>query len=203
MVKRLIKAVAERTGNVALYRKARPSGKDFADFLKRHRILNAMGEHCYISRGVNITDPAYVRLGDNVRLSDCHVLGHDGSINMINRAFSMRLDSVGKVDIHDNVFIGLGAIILPGVTIGHNSIIGAGCVVNRNVPPDSIMVGAPAQRIGSLSAHVANMQRRNETFPWRGLIESRASDFDAALEPELIRQRVAHFYGAFVQLENP
>ncbi len=51
------------------------------------------------------------------------------------------------VRIEDNVWIGGGVIILPGVTIGNNSVIGAGSVVTRSIPPDSVAVGNPCKVI--------------------------------------------------------
>lgn len=54
------------------------------------------------------------------------------------------------VVIEDNVFIGTGAIILKGVTIGKNSVIGAGSVVTNNVPPNSVVAGNPAKILRSL-----------------------------------------------------
>lgn len=51
------------------------------------------------------------------------------------------------VCIGDNVYIGYGAIILPGVTIGDNCIIGAGAVVTRDIPEWSVAVGNPARVI--------------------------------------------------------
>ena len=49
------------------------------------------------------------------------------------------------VKIEDHVYIGAGAIILKGVTIGHHSIIGAGAVVTHDIPPYSVAVGVPAR----------------------------------------------------------
>lgn len=54
------------------------------------------------------------------------------------------------VKIEDNVWIGGGVIILAGVTIGENSVIGAGSVVTRSIPPDSIAVGNPCRVIKSV-----------------------------------------------------
>ena len=51
------------------------------------------------------------------------------------------------VTIGNNVWIGLGAIILPGVTIGDNSVIGAGSVVTRDIPANVIAYGAPCKVI--------------------------------------------------------
>lgn len=54
------------------------------------------------------------------------------------------------VEIKDNVWIGGGCILLPGVTIGENSVIGAGSVVNRTIPPNCVAVGNPCRVIRCL-----------------------------------------------------
>ena len=52
-----------------------------------------------------------------------------------------------KVSIGNNVFLGAGVIIIPGITIGDNSVIGASAVVTKNIPPNVIAVGNPARVI--------------------------------------------------------
>jgi acetyltransferase-like isoleucine patch superfamily enzyme len=52
-----------------------------------------------------------------------------------------------KIVIEDNVWLGANTVVLPGVTIGKNSVVGAGSVVTKDIPPDSIAVGIPAQVI--------------------------------------------------------
>jgi maltose O-acetyltransferase len=54
------------------------------------------------------------------------------------------------VVIEDNVWIGMSAILLKGARIGRNAIVGSGCVVTGEVPPDSIIVGNPSRSIGSV-----------------------------------------------------
>lgn len=153
-----------------------------------------MGEHCSIQTNVTITDPALVAMGDNVRMSGCTLFGHDGSVNMLNRAYGLRLDAVGPIKLGSDVFIGHGAIILPGTTIGSRVIVAAGAVVSRDVPDNTLVAGVPARPIRSVDEHVAVIQRRNDGYPWRHLIECREQAYDPALEPELLRQRIAHFF---------
>jgi len=70
---------------------------------------------------------------------------------MLNRAYGVKLDSVGKIDIRDNVFVGYGAIVMPNVTIGPNAIVAAGAVVMRGDYPDnSLIAGNPAKVIRTL-----------------------------------------------------
>jgi maltose O-acetyltransferase len=57
---------------------------------------------------------------------------------------------IKAVIIEDNVWIGARVIILPGVTIGKGSTIGAGAVVSKNIPPYSVAVGNPARVVKSL-----------------------------------------------------
>jgi acetyltransferase-like isoleucine patch superfamily enzyme len=85
-----------------------------------------------------------LRLGDNVGLSDCTIFGHDGIVHVINARDGTKLDSVGGVDIRANSFVGHGAIVMPRVTIGPDSVVAAGAVVLRDVPP-GMVVGVISQ----------------------------------------------------------
>ena len=65
---------------------------------------------------------------------------------------------IGRIDIMDNCFIGDSTIVLPGVTIGPNAIIGAGSVVTKSIPPNSIASGNPARITGTLDDYVRRMK---------------------------------------------
>ncbi len=173
----------------------RPSSEEFALYLKRHGRLYAMGERCAVSRHTKFTDPAYVRLGDNVRLARCTIIGHDGSINMLQNAYGVRVDRVGKTDIRSNVFVGEQAILLPGITIGPDAMVAAGSVVTRDVAPGDIVAGSPAKTIGKVADYVARLERETDAVPWGHLIRQREGGFDSAIEPELVRMRIEYFYG--------
>jgi hypothetical protein len=197
LIRNHVKALAFTKGRlVGLYKKlSNPDGTEWAEFLKARNYLYAQGEHCSIQTNVTITDPKYVRLGNNVRLTGCTLFGHDGSVNMINRAFGLNLDQVGKVDIHDNVFVGHGSIILTGVSIGPNAIVAAGSVVSKDVPENSVVGGVPAKIICSLEDMVERMKQRTSELPWLSILNKRQGGFDPVLQKELDKVRIKTFFG--------
>ncbi len=196
-MKRFLKGLAFRYPRLfRMYVRICGIGNDeYAEYLRRTGYFHAMGRHCLINHDVSVTDPAYVRLGNNVCLSSCTLIGHDASIAVLNRAYGLRLDSVGKIDIRDNVFVGFGAIVLPSVTIGPNAIVAAGAVVTRDVAEGDIVGGVPARPIGRVDDLVRRLSERTEAYPWADLIRRREGGFDPDMEPELIRRRVAYFFG--------
>jgi acetyltransferase-like isoleucine patch superfamily enzyme len=173
-----------------------PGRTTWTEYMRRHGRLHHLGEDCSILPSTVISDPEYVWIGDNVCFSTCTVLGHDGSVAMLDRALGEPLDSVGYVVIRDNVFVGYGAIVMPNVTIGPNAIVAAGSVVVKDVPPRTIVGGVPAVSIGDWDSHVERLRDKTRTLPWYELIERRgATGFDPELEPELKRLRAEHFFG--------
>ena len=92
-------------------------------------------------------EPYLVTLGDNVFISvGAKFLCHDGSTLPFRKDYP-DLELAGEINVGNNVFIGMGALILPNVTIGSRCIVGANAVVTRNVPAGSIVAGNPARRI--------------------------------------------------------
>ncbi|GAA2246688.1 sugar O-acetyltransferase [Rarobacter faecitabidus] len=59
-------------------------------------------------------------------------------------------ESAAPITLHDNVWLGGGVIVCPGVTIGENSVVGAGSVVTRDIPANVVAVGNPARVIRSI-----------------------------------------------------
>lgn len=76
-----------------------------------------------------------VTIGDNVTISGTTILAHDGSTKKI-----LGYSKVAPVTIGNNVFIGYGSIVLPGVTIGNKVIVGAGTVCAKDIPDNSVVV---------------------------------------------------------------
>jgi acetyltransferase-like isoleucine patch superfamily enzyme len=194
----IARKVAMRTGRLrGLYvRLCQPNGAEFADFVRRHGGLRAVGKHCSILPSTIFTDPHLVKLGDNVHFSTCTLICHDGSIAMLNRAYNTQLDAVGKIEIKDNCFIGYGAIVLAGVTIGPNAVVAAGAVVTKDVPEGTVVGGVPAHVIGTTEDLVKKMQADTDTLPWEGMIRQREYQWDSALEQQLLQKRLAYFFAA-------
>lgn len=167
-----------------------------AKFLKKHGNFYHIGEKSRINVGASITDPPYVSIGDNCAIAACDLIGHNGVIGVLQNAYNVKLDSVGKIVIKDNSFVGVGAIVLPGVTIGPNSIVAAGAIVSRDVAPHTVVGGVPAKFICTTEEYLERLTERSKSYPWHSLIESRIGDFDPNLEDELIRQRVNHFFNS-------
>ena len=112
------------------------------------------GKGCVISSGTSFgSEPFLITLHDNVRLSsNVSLITHDGSVHTIVSNEKYRRQSVhayGKIEIDDNTFIGANVTVLPNVYIGKNCIIGAGAVVTRSIPDNSIAAGVPARVIGN------------------------------------------------------
>ena len=156
LLKKFLRHMAIKRGRFkGLYRKiCRPTSEEYAVFLKAHGKLHAVGEGCRFNPYVNIPDPEYVSIGNHVTLSHCNLIGHDGVIGVLNDAYNMKLDSVGKIVIKDYVFVGHGAIVLPGVTIGSKVVVAAGSVVNKDIPDGVIVGGVPAKIIGLSLIHI-------------------------------------------------
>lgn len=175
-------------------RLCQPMNDEYASFIKRHGKLRAIGENCRINFGAIITHPEYVHIGNNVTLSDCSLIGHDGVEHMLNLAYGINLDSIGKIKIMDNVFIGHNAIVLPNITIGPNAVIAAGAVVTKDVAPGDIVGGIPAKPIGRTDRLAKNLEINTLQLPWAEIILNREGAYDPKVEQKLIAKRVEHFF---------
>jgi acetyltransferase-like isoleucine patch superfamily enzyme len=93
-----------------------------------------------------------VRIGNNVMLgANAFVTDTDfHSLKPENRRFSTQGIETGRTVIEDNVFVGMNTLVLKDVTIGRNSVIGAGSIVTGDIPPDVVAAGIPARVIRSL-----------------------------------------------------
>lgn len=106
-----------------------------------------IGDGCCIYSDISTSESFLITIGNNVTISNnVQLLTHDNSIDRISPEVS---DILGEVRIGDNCFIGAHSIILPGVTLGKDVIVGAGAVVTKSYPDGSIVAGNPAKLIGN------------------------------------------------------
>jgi acetyltransferase-like isoleucine patch superfamily enzyme len=101
------------------------------------------------------SEPYLVRLGNHVTVTaGVRFITHDGG-TWIFREEDPDFDVFAPIDVRDNVFIGINAIIMPGVIIGPNAVVGANSVVTRDVPPGTVVAGAPARVVMTIEEYRA------------------------------------------------
>lgn len=134
---------------------------------RRWARLRAMGMH--IGDDVNLPDSTWIdvshcfliSVGDHCGFGDgCLILAHDAQMDEYLDAAR-----IGRVIIHPSCHIGARSIILAGVEIGPRTIVGAGSVVSRSLPPDSVCAGNPAKVICTLDEYLDKHRRRMAEAP--------------------------------------
>lgn len=132
------------------------------------------GRHVHFGSGVyanfNLTmvDDGHIFVGDKV------LIGPNVTIATANHPIQPELRSKAlqyNKDVHigDNVWIGANAVICPGVTIGKNTVIGAGSVVTKDIPENVVAVGNPCRVMRQISERDQKYYYRNEEIDWDNL----------------------------------
>ena len=97
-----------------------------------------------------------IEIGRNVTLAPrVHILAHDASTKR-----KLNYAKLGLTTIADDVFIGAGAIVLPGITIKKGSIVGAGSVVTSDVPENAVVAGNPAKVICTTEEYYTKIKKQ-------------------------------------------
>ena len=109
------------------------------------------GDHVYANFALTLVDDTHIYVGShtmpNVTIATA---GHPVSPRL-RRQWHAQYNA--PVRIGENCWIGAGAVILPGVTIGNDTVIGAGSVVTRDIPPGVVAVGTPCRVLRKIDAH--------------------------------------------------
>jgi maltose O-acetyltransferase len=105
-----------------------------------------------------------IEIGDDVQTAPrVHIIAHDAS------TFGhLGYTRIARVRIDDRVFLGAGVIVLPGVTIGDDAIVGAGSVVTRDIPPRTVAAGSPARPIMDLDDDPDRVRSSRAVRPFFG-----------------------------------
>jgi maltose O-acetyltransferase len=111
--------------------------------------LLEIGESTFVNYGTSIAALQSVRIGSHCSIGT-YVIIMDNDFHRLEPERRNELPDSKPIVIEDNVWLGGRAIVLGGVTIGEGSVVGAGSVVTRDVPPRSVVTGVPAKIVRQL-----------------------------------------------------
>jgi len=131
-------------------------------FSGQYSVADIYRKHFGVKIGKNVrftghpawgSEPYLIEIGNNVTITQNVVFHtHDGGVALFRKEHP-GFNVFGKIIIGNNVFVGSNTIFLPGVEIGDNVVIGAGSVVSKNIPSNTVAVGVPARPIKSLEEY--------------------------------------------------
>lgn len=153
----------EKIVQIYLYRVKRDTNK------LAKRIGVRMGAECKILDNpvaVFGSEPWLIELGNHVEITaGCRFVTHEGGIWVARGLYKEweSFDKFAPIIVGNNVMIGMGSLIMPGITIGDNVIIGAHSVVTKDVPSNTIVAGCPAKKISDIQDFI--LKSKNDTVP--------------------------------------
>lgn len=120
------------------------------------------GKNLHIYGKVNWgSEPWIITLGHNVYLTNnLTFITHDGGTLPLSKRIN-DLEITKPITIGHNAYIGVNCTILPGVTIGDNSIIGACSVVTKSIPSNCVAAGNPARPIKTFNEYIEKLERES------------------------------------------
>jgi maltose O-acetyltransferase len=132
------------------------NNEEYIAFLRSRGVK--IGDNCKFfdpdSNVIDVQKPYLLEIGNSCKITHGVIIEtHDFSYSVLRIAYGDLLCKNGAVKIGNNVFIGMNSIILPGVTIGDNCVIGAGSVVTKNIPDNTVWGGNPAKQICTLDVY--------------------------------------------------
>ncbi|MES3040554.1 MAG: acyltransferase [Pseudomonadota bacterium] len=114
--------------------------------------------------GMFSTEPWLITIGNDVHVtSGCQFITHDGG-TLILRKRQPDLEITARINVGNDVYIGMNSMIMPGVSIGDNVIVGAGSVVTKDLPSNGVYAGVPARFIKSLDDYMDSIAKRSLGF---------------------------------------
>ena len=126
------------------------------------------GKNVYANFNLTLVDDSHIYVDDNCMLGPNVVLATAG--HPINPELRERVTQY-NADVHigKNVWLGAGVVVLPGVTIGDNSVIGAGSIVNKDIPANVVAVGNPCRVLREIGEKDRKYYFKNMEIDWENL----------------------------------
>jgi maltose O-acetyltransferase len=183
-MRRLVFSIADIAGSIKRRLEAMRIERRW-EMLRRQGMYIGQGVNLPASTAIDTSHCFLIHIGDWCGFGeDCMILAHDGQ-------FDEFLDAgrIGRVVIHPHSHIGVRTVILAGVEIGPRTLVGAGSVVTRSLPPDTVCAGNPAKVICSLDEYLERHRenlRHRPSFPYslydiRALTAERRAELVAAV----------------------
>lgn len=141
-----------------------------------------IGKNCLISTRKWSTEPYLITIGDNVQVTKDAYFHTHGGANVARRIIP-DFDVFGKIVVKDWAYIGSGAHIMPGVTIGEGSIVAAGAVVTKSVGDGVVVGGNPAKVIGTVEDYINKNLKYNTST--KGMSERKKKEILLKLSEDL------------------
>lgn len=132
-------------------------------YIIKKKIFSKVGKDFFFQPRIIPSDPELIKFHDNVTVtSNVTFVTHDVFNDGLSRLGHGYFEYYSKeIEVFDNVFIGCNTTILPGVKIGPNAVIGAGSIVTKDVPPNSVVAGNPAKVIETFDEYVKKRKNGN------------------------------------------
>lgn len=107
------------------------------------------------------SEPWLITIGNNVYITaNCAFVTHDGG-TLILRKEVPDLEWTAPITVGNDVYMGVGTLVMPGVTIGNRVIIGAGSIVSKDIPDNSVAAGVPARVIKTTDEYLEVMKKKS------------------------------------------
>lgn len=175
------------------YKKTRRNSASYVKYLKDKGLRIGGGTIFRDPKSaiVDITRPSLVTIGENCCMNiNFTLLTHDFTTRVFRNVGKRFINSSGRVTIGNNVSFGQNVMVLKGVTIGDNCFIGAGSIVTRDIPANSIAAGSPAKVIMTLDEYYQKRLQRSE---------EEALDYARSIQEKFNRRpRVEDFWEEFI-----
>lgn len=148
-----------------------------------------LGKNIYIQGVPNFgSEPYLIEIGDDVTIAE-HVsfINHGGDARVTKKIEKYKNGRVfGRIRIGNNTFIGKGAIILPGVSIGNNCIVGSLSVVSNSIPDNSVYAGTPAKLVCTIDEYGERLLANTVQYPLE--LEKNRAELDQYIKEHLPHQ---------------